>query len=476
MPSTPSFARALTALGVTIGSFATLQSLLVPVLPTMQHELHTSASGITWALTAWLITSAVATPVLGKVGDLVGRRRVILLALAAVALGSLVAALAGSLAVLLVGRVLQGIGGAMFPLAYGLVRESVPAHRVAGGVGALAALMAVGAGIGTVAAGPIADVVGWRGLFLIPLIGVSVGGALIVIGIPDTAERAEGRVNLGAAGLLSLALVALLVPVSTGGTWGWSSPIVVGLFAAAAVLFAAWVAVERRAAHPLVDMRMMSTPGVWNTNLAAALLGAAMFGVWAYLARFVQEPASTGYGLGVSVGMAGVLMLPMLVLMAAAGFVTGPLGRWVPFQAQVAAGAALIAASTVSIALAHGSRFDVAAAAGVFGFGLGIAYSAMTTVVVQAVPLHQTGVASGMNTNVRTIGSAVGTALMTAIVTGSAAATGEPSEAGYRVGFLVLACFAVAAGGAALLGRRGGAQAPAADPAAAEAVAVEVAA
>ncbi|WP_425954206.1 MFS transporter [Xylanimonas sp. McL0601] len=446
--------RALIALGVAIGSFATLQSLLVPVLPVMQHDLHTDAAGITWALTTWLIVSAVATPLLGRAGDLLGKRRVLLAALAAVALGSLVAATSPNLPVLLAGRALQGLGGAMFPLAFGLVRDVLPRERVAGGIGALSALVAVGAGIGTVLAGPLATAIGWRGLFLLPLAGVSVGAVLVQRGVPDGVPAARGRVNVPAGVLLSAWLLALLLPLSSGASWGWGSARTIGLLVAAAVLATVWVAVELRAREPLVDMRMMRLPGVWNTNVAAVLVGAAMFGVWAYFARFLQEPVSTGYGLGAGVGTAGLLMLPMLVLMAAAGFFTGPLTRVVPLRAQLAGGALLIAVATTAIALVHGSAAVLAVEAGVFGLGLGVAFAAMTNVVVASVPADRTGVASGMNANLRTIGSAVGTALTTAIVTGSAAtAGGEPTERGYVVGFLVLAVLAGLAAVVALASR-----------------------
>jgi predicted MFS family arabinose efflux permease len=289
---------------------------------------------------------------------------------------------------------------------------------------------------------------GWRGLFLVPLLGVSVGAALVLRSVPDTGERAPGRINLPAAALLSGGLVALLLPLSLGSTWGWGSPLVIGLFVAAALLLAGWIVVELRSREPLVDMRMMRLPGVWNVNVGAILIGAAMFGVWAFFARFLQEPTSTGYGLGATVGEAGLIMLPMLVLMALAGFFIGPLGRVLTPRSQVIAGSVLIAGSTAAIALFHGAVWELTIAAALFGLGLGLVFAAMTAVVVQSVPPTQTGVATGMNANLRTIGSGIGTALMTAIVTGSAVpgtGAGEPTEAGYATGFLVLAAGALVA-------------------------------
>jgi MFS family permease len=439
----PSPSRTFAALAVTALTFATLQSLLVPVLPVLQRDLRTDAAGATWAVTAWLITSAVATPLLGRVGDLAGKRRVFLLCLAAVAAGSIAAALAPNLAVLLAARVLQGFGGAMFPLAFGILRDVLPARSLASGIGGFSAVMAIGSGLGTVLAGPLSAALGWRGLFVIPLAGMVVGGVLTLRWVPASGSRATGRVNLVAATLLSGWLVALLVPLSTGADWGWGSPVVVGLFVLAAVLLVAWAAVELRSRTPLVDLRMLREPAVWSTDVAAIFFGAAMFGVFAYFPRFAQTPADTGWGLGASVAASGLLMLPMLVTMAASGFLIGPIGRVVPPRLQLVGAALLLAVSTASLAVLHAAGWQLAAAAGVFGIGLGVGFAAMTTVVVQSVPATQTGVASGVNANLRTIGSAIGTALLTAIVTGSAGVTGEPSEQGYETGFLVLAALAV---------------------------------
>jgi len=432
-------------LAVSLASLTMLQSLVVPVLPALQQEFGTSPSLITWTLTAWLLSAAIATPILGRVGDMVGKRRTLLVVLAALALGSLIAASAPTIGVLLIGRVIQGLGGAMFPLAFGIVRDNLPAARVPAAIGLLSAVIAVGSGLGTILAGPIVEGLGWRWLFWIPLIATVVGGLLAALVIPESASRAGGRINWLAATLLAGWLVALLLPLSEGMVWGWGSLLVIGLFVAAAVLLAAWIVVEVRSANPLIDMRIMRLPGVWTVNLAALFVGAGMFGIFAFFPRFVQTPTSAGYGFGVTVGESGILMLPMLVAMAAAGFVSGPLGRRIGFTSQLVGGAALMAASALGFAFAHGTTLGVSIEAGVAGFGLGIAYAAMTSLIVQAVPASQTGVASGMNANIRTIGGALGSTIMAAIVTSSLEPSGLPTESGYTDGYLVLAIFAFGA-------------------------------
>ena len=439
------------ALALSVASFASLQSLLIPVLPLIQEDLHTTSSGVTWTITAWLITAAVATPLFGRIGDMIGKRRMFVISVAAIAVGSIIAAFAPSLEVLIFARVLQGFAGAIFPLTFGIIRDEFPAARVPGMIGMVSAVIAVGSGLGTVLSGPLADIVGWRGLFLVPLLLTIAGGVMSLLVIPESPQLARGRINPISAVLLSSWLVALLLPLSMANQWGWGSPAVWGLVALAAVLLATWIAFETRSAHPLVDMRMMRLPGVFVPNATALLLGAAMFGVWAFLPRFLQTPQSTGYGLGETVAASGWVMLPMLVALGVAGFLTGPLARRVDLRVQLTGAAVLIALSTTSFGVFHSAAWMPAAAGAVFGFGLGIANSAMASLVVQSVERTQTGIAAGMNANFRTIGAAIGTSVMAAIVTSSLGVGGLPTEAAYDGAFITMAALAVGAAAIAAL-------------------------
>ena len=434
------------AVATSFTAVASLQSLIIPVLSTIGSDLGADAVGQTWMLTAWLISAAVATPLLGRAGDLVGRRRMYLVALGAVALGSVLAAFAPNLTVMLIARVLQGLGAAVFPLGFGLVRDAFPRDRLAGAIGALSAIMAVGSGLGTVIAGPVSALIGWRGLFLLPLVLAVTGLAVGSRGLDRSAPTATGRINVLAAALLSGWLVALLLPLSSGNQWGWGSPLVVGLFAVAALLAVAWVMVEVRSPNPLVDMRMMRLPAVWTTNLTALLTGAAMFGVWAYLPRLAETPTSSGYGLGADASTAGLIMLPMLVTMASIGFLAGPLSRVVPFAAQLTIGAFLSGAAALSIALFHGDVWLLAAAAAVLGLGTGLVTSSTPNLIVRSVPGDQVGIATGMNANIRTIGGAIGTTVFAAAVGATLGASGLPTESGYVAAFVIGAVLAFVGG------------------------------
>lgn len=441
--STPSGIR-FAAIATSVASIALLQNLVIPVIPLIQTDLGASADAASWTMTAWLIAAAVATPLLGRVGDLAGRRRTFLAVLAVVALGDVVALVAPDLTTLLVGRVLQGVGGALFPLAFGLLRDTLPPHRVTGAIGATSAVIGIGGAAGSVLAGPLADAFGWRALFALPLVIGALGFAATLLVVPAAGSRARGRVNLVSAALLSAWLIALLVPLSSGSRWGWGAPETIGLFAAA-VLLAAWVLAELRAAEPLVDIRMLLDRAIWPTNLAGILVGAAAFGFWGYLPQFLQVAETTGWGLGLSAGAAGLVLLPLLVGMSAVGFATGALSRILPLRALLGLGAGAMGLAVAAAVVAHAQVWQLAVAGGVFGVGIGLAYAASASIIVQSVPADRVGVATGMNANLRTIGSAMGSAVTSAIVFGQVDGSGAPRELGYDVAWIVVASLALAA-------------------------------
>src|SRR4051794_5842102 len=308
-------------------SFALLQSLVAPALPAIQHSLHTTTSAVAWVLTAYLLSASVATPILGRLGDMFGKERMLVLALAALGLGSLVAALANSVEVLIAARVIQGLGGAIFPLAFGIIRDEFPRGRSAGAIALISALLGVGGGAGIVLAGPIVDHLGYHWLFWFPLIMVLIAGVAAVLFVPESPVKTPGRVNVVGALLLSAWLVCLLLATSEGSTWGWTDARVLGLYAAGIVLLVAWVRNEFRAVEPLVDMRMMRLRGVWTVNAAAFLIGAAMFCSFVLIPEFVEMLRSTGFGFGDNVTQAGLVLLPSTVMMLLFGPVSGRLTR-----------------------------------------------------------------------------------------------------------------------------------------------------
>jgi MFS family permease len=419
-------------------------------------------------MTAYLLSASVFTPILGRIGDLVGKKRTLVAVLAVVAAGCLLAALAPGIGVLIVARVVQGVGGALVPLSFGIIRDEFDASRVSGSISNLSAVIAAGGGVGIVAAGPIVSALDYRWLFWIP-VGVVVVTTLIALRyVPESPTRAEGAVSWLGAGLLSAWLVALLLPVSQATAWGWGSARTVGLFAAAVVLFALWLFAEGRARTPLIDLRVMRLPAVWTTNTVALLFGAGMYALWSFLPGFVQTPGSAGYGFGASVTASGLLMLPMLVTMFLSGVLSGRLGPVVGAKALLVTGAAAGALALGMLAAWHDRQWQVAVASGVFGLGVGLAFASMANLIVASVPPSQTGAATGMNANIRTIGGSIGAALTSVLVTGRLQPSGLPYASGYTHGFSLLALLCLAAALMAVLvpaaRRRGTLRASGPDP------------
>jgi len=428
-----------------VGSFSLLQSMVNPVLPTIETALDTDQATVTWVLTAYLLSASVFTPIIGRVGDKVGKERMLVVALAALAAGSLLAAVASSIGVLIAARVIQGIGGGVLPLTFGIIRDEFPRDKVAGAVGTAAALLAVGGGVGLVIAGPLVDALSYHWLFWIPMVITVLATIATALFVPESPERTPGRINFGTALLMSAWLVALLLGVSQGHVWGWTSAPVIGLLVAAAVLLPTWVLAEARSSDPLGDMRVMRIPTVWTGHLVALLFGAGMYSMFAFLPQFLQTPQAAGYGFGATVTESGLLLLPQTAASFLAGVFAGRLAHRFGSRALLITGAALTALGTLGLTVAHDAIWQVLVETTVSGFAFGLAFAAMSNLVVDAVPQSQTGVASGMNTNIRTVGGAIGSAVLASVVTANLQPTGLPSESGYTHGFAVLTATSVVA-------------------------------
>ncbi|WP_051571067.1 MFS transporter [Cryptosporangium arvum] len=438
-------------LASSVVAFTLMQSLLTPVLATMVTVLHTSQATVTWVLTAYLLAASICTPIMGRIGDLLGRRGVLVFVLLALSVGSLLAAVATNMTVMIIARVVQGLGGGALPLSFGIVRDEFPREKVAGAVGLIASLSAVGGGLGIVLAGPIVDHLGYRWLFWLPMIVTLVAAVAARFLVPPSPERRGGTVSWLPAVLLSAWLVCLLLAMNHAPAEGWGSPVVIGLLAGALVAGGLWIRAEQRAATPLIDLRMLRLTTIWTSNLIALLTGATMYAVFAFLPQFVQTSPSAGYGFGASIAESGLLLLPSSITMFVSGVFAGRLASIISARRVVVLGCLIGGAAMALLAVAHEHTWEIYLSSALIGVGLGLVFAAMSGLVVAAVPPSQTGVASGMNANIRTIGGSVGAALMASVVTSQLMPNGLPERSGYIVGFAAMAFVFVLAAVAALL-------------------------
>ena len=426
-------------LAVAASSFALLQSLVAPALLTIQHDLHTSTAGAAWILSAYLLSASVMTPIAGRLGDMFGKKRTMVIVLIVLAAGTLLAALATSIGVMIVARVIQGAGGAVFPLSFAIIRDEFPPPRVPHGIALISVILGIGGGLGIVLAGPIVEHFSYHWLFWFPLAAVIVAIIGIVVFVPESPVRSPGRIDPLGSVLLAGWLVALLVAISEGAVWGWASPKTLGLLVAAAVLLPAWVWAESRSENPLVDMRMMRVRPVWTTNVAALVLGFGIFASFVLVPEFVELPSSSGFGFGASVTQAGLFLVPATAGMLIAGPISGRLSSTVGSRVPLLVGSLVSCAAFAFLTVAHSQKWQIYVAMLVMGLGIGFAFAAMANLIVESVPATQTGIATGMNTIVRTIGGAIGAQVSAGIVTATLSASGEPTERGFTIAFAAAA-------------------------------------
>jgi MFS family permease len=432
-------------------SYALMQSLVAPAIPDLQRELHTSVNSVSWVLTAYLLSASIATPLIGRLGDMYGKERLLVIVLVVLCLATVVSARATSLTVMLIGRLAQGAAGGVFPLSFGIIRDEFPRERVAGAVGIMAALAGVGGGAGVVLAGPIVDHGSVHDLFWLPLVPLVIATVAIHLLVPESPIRVPGKVNWTGAVLMSAGLGAVLVAVSQTAVWHWLSVKTVGLFVAGALLLVAWVRSESRSSHPLVDMRMMRIRGVWTTNSVAMLLGFGMYASFILVPDFVETPSRVGYGFDASVTGAGLFLLPATVAMLLVGAQTGRLERRFGSKPPLLAGALITMAAYVVLAFARSDSLEIYVAALLLGSGIGLAFASMVNLIIENVGPEETGIATGMNAVARTVGGAFGGAAVASILAETVSATGYPTDHGYTVAFAVCA-IALALGFVAGLG------------------------
>jgi EmrB/QacA subfamily drug resistance transporter len=452
----------LTVLALSGLAYAMLSSAVIPALPTMQRALHTNETGITWLLTAYLLSASVGTAILGRLGDMYGKERLLLITLVILAAGTLLAAVSSSLPLIILGRFIQGASGGIFPLSFGIVRDEFPREKVAGSIGLLSAILGVGGGVGIVLSGVIVEHLSYHWLFWIPLVATVIAGFATWRFIPESPVRVPGRINWLAAMLMTIGISTVLLAVSETTTWGWGSIKTLALIAVGVAFSIAWVRVEVRSRDPLIDMTMMRIRGVWTTNLAAFLLGAGMYSSFLLLPQLAQLPKSTGFGFGASVVVGGLYLLPSTIGVMILGIFAGRISQRFGSRAALLAGTTFTTIAFALLTFAHSRPYEVLIAAALLGVGIGLAFAALGNLIVNAVTSEQTGVASGMNTVMRTLGGALGGQLSATFIAAHTA-HGNPAETGFTQSFLLATGFLVVSLFAGLLVPKPGT--PAASPA-----------
>ncbi len=417
----------LCAAGIVV---ALMQTIIVPLIPELPTLLHTDANSASWSLTITLLVGAVATPIAGRLGDMFGKRRVLIGNMAAVGVGSAVSAVSTSLLPFLIGRGLQGIGIGTIAVGISIMRDVVPADRLGSSVGAMSASLGVGGALGLPFAAAIAQHISWHALFWISAGAAAVCGVAIRACVPESSSTAGGRFDAaGAVGLTAL-LTFVLLPVSKGAEWGWTSPLTIGMFAAFVVSSAVWWRHERRVGTPLIDLGMLTSKPILLTNLASVATGFAFYTIEIAPIQVLMGPTSAPAGLGMSMVQASLVLAPMGLVMFGFSYVSDWLNGRRGARVSLASGGVIIGAGYVVFLVMLVGPWPIGwwwilVSSSFVGAGLGLAYSAMPALIMQVVPVEQTGEANGVNALMRAVGTSSATAVVAMVLTASTVELGQ---------------------------------------------------
>ncbi|GAA5118165.1 MFS transporter [Pseudonocardia adelaidensis] len=428
-----------------------MQTLVVPLLPQFPQLLSASPGTVAWLVTATLVAAAVCAPVMGRLGDMYGKRRILLAGLGIVTAGSVLGAVAPNVGVLIAARALQGVAMGVIALGISVMRDVLPPERVGSGIALMSSSLGIGGAVGLPLTGIVAQQASWRWLF----VGAAVLGAvqfvLVLLVVRESPLRSGGRFDLLGALGLSAALVCLLLAISKGNEWGWGSALVLGLLGTAAVVFALWVAWELRLRRPLVDLRVSARPSVLWTNVASIAVGFGMFASFLVTTQILQAPRATGYGFGMSLVAAGVALLPIGGAMTIFSPVSARVSRRRGARTTLVLGATILALGNVLMATLPGSLPLIVAACTTTAIGAALAYSAIPLLIMDSVPRAETAAANSLNTLMRMLGTSSCSSFVAAIATGlttTVAGRLLPAAGAYTV--IYLAAAAAAALGATI--------------------------
>lgn len=434
------------------------QTMVIPIQGELGRLLGTSEANASWVVTATLVAAAVAMPIAGRLGDLLGKQRVLVASAGLLLAGSVVAALSSTLAPMLVGRLLQGLSMGFIPVGIALIREVTPPKVTPSAMAAMSATLGVGGAIGLPLSAWIVQDVSWHALFWVAAALAAVVMAAVVTLVPSPRPAARGRFDAPGALGLAVGLVAVLVAISKGGEWGWGEARTLGLAAVGVAVLVGWALFELRAVDPLCDLRVTARRPVLLTNAAALAVGFGMMGQAIVVPRLLQSPLASGYGLGQTLLEAGLWMAPGGLVMMAFSPVSGRLISVLGARVTLMIGASVLGSGYLVAVFLTAEPWQLLLASCITSAGVGIGYAAMPTLILESVPLTEAGSAVGINGLLRSVGTSVASAVMAAVLTASTIDVGGfplPSEGAFTACFVIGAVAAfVGAGLAALVPRR----------------------
>jgi MFS family permease len=443
----PSDRAITTTLALTGLIAAFMQTLVTPIIPQLPTLLDSTVADSTWVLTSTLLAAAISTPISGRLGDMYGKRRLVLVLLMIMAGGSIISALSNTLIPMIVGRVLQGVGLGVISLGISILRDVIHPKNLGGAVALVSATLGVGGAVGLPVAAIIAQNLDYHYLFWLALALAVVAIVLVATIVPVSTLRTGGRFDFVGAVGFALGLVGILLAVSKGNEWGWTSPVTISLLVGGVVVLLIWGAVELRMTDPLIDLRVAARRPVLLTNLASISVGFAFFITTAALPVLLEAPTTTGVGLGQSLLVSSLCLMPLGLIMFFLSPVAARLSNTRGPRTSLILGGAIITAAFALAVWLHAAIWHVILISAIVGVGVGFAYAAMPTLIMRAVPPNETAAANGLNSVMRTLGSTVAATLVGVILSSNIVLSGGigiPTTEAFQLVFAMGAAVALA--------------------------------
>ncbi|WP_336660912.1 MFS transporter [Leucobacter sp. USHLN153] len=423
-------------------------TLVVPLQAELPSLLHATREDTSWVVTITLLVAAVATPISGRLGDMYGKKRIVVALLVVLIIGSALAALSTSLVGMLIGRALQGAVTGVVPLGIAIMRDVLPPNRLGTAVALMSATMGVGAALGMPVAAYLALNADWHSLFWLAAGLGAVGLPLVAWLVPGDVLRTGGRLDVVGAAGLAIGLTGILLFVSRGATWGWTSALSLTTIVGGIVVLLLWGWYQLRAKDPLLDLRVAARPAVLFTNIAAIGMGFALFSSNVAFPQLLELPEASGSGFGLDMLQAALVVMPAGLVMMVISPLSGWLERTVGPRPLFTAGSATIVLAYACALIWSSEVWHIFAANLLIGVGIGFTFAAMPMIIMRSVPAHETGASNGLNALFRSVGTSTASAVMGGVL---AALTTDfegraiPSRAAFDVCFWLAIAAAVVA-------------------------------
>lgn len=434
-------------------SVSVMQTMMIPLLPELPRALAVTSDEASWLVTATVLAGAIAMPSITRLADMFGKRRMILVCLLSLFVGSVIGIVGSALPTLIAARVLQGCALALIPVAMSILRDELPPERLAGSVAFISGTMGLGGAIGLPLTGIVFNAWGWHSVFWLAALMAFLGATAVLVFVPESPVRTGGRFDILGATLLSTSLLLVLLGITRGNHWGWMSARTLGAFALATGVLALWIPWQLRCRQPLVDLRTSGRRAVSMTNLAALLTGFVMFSNMLSTTQQLQAPTSTGYGQGLGVFEASIALIPIGLIFVLVAPLAAAITRRYGAKTTLIAGSVIMGLGFAARLALMSSALQLVLGASIVSVGMTLSFSAFPVLILKNVPLDETAAANGLNSLLRTVGLAMGSAAIAAVLSGATEVVNGvalPSESAFLFAFVLSGVVSFAACAAAL--------------------------